>query len=48
MLTARATTRVARAREIVASAIIISFAQGLMAETSAGPKAVAVLKDSAR
>jgi hypothetical protein len=48
MLTARARTRVASAREIEASAIIISFAHGLMAATSVGPNAVAVLNDRAR
>jgi hypothetical protein len=48
MLTARATTSVASAREIEDSAIIISFAHGLMAATSVGPNAVAVLNDRAR
>ena len=42
MLTARATTRMATTREIASSAIIMSFIQGLTAETSVGLKAVAV------
>ena len=44
MLTARATTRIATTREMAASAIIMSFIQGLTAETSVGLKAVAVAK----
>ena len=48
MFTARAMTRVARVKEIRASPIIIIFAHRLIAETSVGPKAVAVLNDSAR
>src|SRR3954447_26716267 len=46
--TARATTRVARTSEMSDSEIIISFAHLLRAETSVGPKAVAVLNDRAR
>jgi len=48
MFTARAITRVARINEISDSEIIVSFAHLRMADTSVGPKAVAVLKDSAR
>ena len=44
MLTARATTRVPTTREMAYSAIIMSFIQGLTAETSVGLKAVAVAK----
>ena len=44
MLTARATTRMATTREMASSAIIMSFIQGLTAETSVGLKAVAVAK----
>lgn len=44
MLTALATTSRATTSEIASSAIIISFIQGLMAETSVGLKAVAVAK----
>ena len=44
MLTARATTRMATASEMAASAIIMSFIQGLTADTSVGLKAVAVAK----
>ena len=44
MLTARATTRIATTREMAASDIIMSFIQGLTAETSVGLKAVAVAK----
>ena len=42
MLTARATTRIATTREMASSAIIMSFIQGLTADTSVGLKAVAV------
>ncbi len=42
MLTARATTRIPTTREIADSAIIMSFAQVLTADTSVGLKAVAV------
>ena len=48
MFTARAMTRVARIKEISDSEIIIIFAHLRMANTSVGPNAVAVLKDSAR
>ena len=48
MFTARATTSVARVSEIRDSAITISFAHRLMADTSVGPNAIAVLNDSAR
>ena len=44
MLTARATTRIATTREMASSAIIMSFIQGLTADTSVGLKAVAVAK----
>ncbi len=44
MLTARATTRIATTSEMASSAIIMSFAHGLTAETSVGLKAVAVAK----
>ena len=42
MLTARATTRIPTTREIADSAIIMSFAQVLTADTSVGLKAAAV------
>jgi hypothetical protein len=45
MLTALATTRIATSREIASSAIIMSLAHGLMAETSAGLNAVAVVNE---
>ena len=45
MLTARATTRIATSNEITSSAIIMSFAQGLMAETSVGLNAMAVVNE---
>jgi hypothetical protein len=44
MLTARATTRMATTREMASSAIIMSFIQGLTADTSVGLNAVAVAK----
>jgi hypothetical protein len=44
MLTARATTRMSTTREMASSAIIMSFIQGLTADTSVGLKAVAVAK----
>ncbi len=44
MLTARATTRIATTKEMASSAIIMSFIQGLTADTSVGLKAVAVAK----
>jgi len=40
MLTALATTRIATSSEIASSAIIMSLAQGLIAETSVGLNAV--------
>jgi hypothetical protein len=43
--TARATTRIPTTSEIASSAIIMTFAHGLIAETSVGLNAVAVLKD---
>jgi len=43
MLTARATTRSATSSEITSSAIIMSFAQDLIAETSVGLNAIAVV-----
>ena len=43
MFTARATTRIPTTTEIVSSAIIMSFAQGFIADTSVGLKAIAVL-----
>jgi hypothetical protein len=48
MLTARETTRMATSREIASSAIIMSLAHGLMAETSVGLNAVAVLNERYR
>ncbi len=45
MLTARATTRMATTSEMASSAIIISLAHGLMADTSVGLKAVAAWKE---
>ena len=45
MLTARETTRIATSSEITSSAIIISLAHGLMAETSVGLNAVAVVNE---
>ena len=44
MLTARATTRMPTTSEIADSAIIMSLAHGLTADTSVGLKAVAVAK----
>ncbi len=44
MLTARATTRIPTTREMADSAINMSFAQGLIADTSVGLNAVAVAK----
>ena len=43
ILTARATTRIPTTSEIVSSAIIMSFAHGLIAETSVGLNAIEVL-----
>ena len=43
MLTARATTRSATSSEITSSAIIMSLAQDLIAETSVGLNAIAVV-----
>ena len=48
MLTALATTMVSRAREIKASAIIITLAHRMIAATSFGPNAVAVLNYRSR
>lgn len=48
MLTARAITSSATTSEIASSAIIRSLAQGLIAETSVGLKAVAVENDKCR
>lgn len=48
MFTARATTSIPTTREIDSSAIIMSFAHGLMAETSVGLNAIEVLKDRCR
>ena len=48
MLTARDTTSMATIREIAASAIIISLAQVLIAETSVGLNAMAVMNDRCR
>ena len=45
MLTARATTRIPTTREMADSAINMSFAQGLIADTSVGLNAVAVAKE---
>ena len=45
MLTALETTRIATSSEITSSAIIMSLAQGLMAETSVGLNAVAVVNE---
>jgi hypothetical protein len=45
MLTARETTRTATSSEIASSVIIMSFAQGLIAETSVGLNAVAVVNE---
>ena len=45
MLTALATTRIATSSEIASSAIIMSLAQGLIAETSVGLNAAAVVND---
>ena len=48
MFTARETTSTATTSEIAASDIIMSFAQDLIAETSVGLKAVAVVNDRCR
>jgi hypothetical protein len=48
MFTARATTSSATTSEIVSSPIIMSFAQGLIAETSVGLNAVAVVNERCR
>ena len=48
IFTARATTRIPTATEIICSAIIMSFAQGLTAETSAGLNASAVFTERCR
>ena len=48
MLTARATTRSATSSEITSSAIIMSLAQDLIAETSVGLNAIAVVNDRYR
>ena len=45
MLTALETTRIATSSEIASSAIIMSLAQGLIAETSVGLNAMAVMND---
>ena len=45
MLTTLETTRIATSSEITASAIIMSLAQGLMAETSVGLNAMAVVNE---
>ena len=45
MLTALETTRIATSSEIASSVIIMSFAQGLIAETSVGLNAVAVVNE---
>jgi len=45
MLTALETTRIATSSEIASSAIIMSLAHGLIAETSVGLNAVAVVND---
>lgn len=45
ILTARATTRTPTTTEMASSAIIMSFAHGLTAETSVGLNASAVLKE---
>ena len=45
MFTALETTRIATTSEIASSAIIMSFAQGLIAETSVGLNAVAVANE---
>jgi hypothetical protein len=45
MFTARETTRIATTSEMASSAIIMSFAQGLIAETSVGLNAVAVVNE---
>ena len=45
MLTARATTRIPTTREMADSAIIMSLAQTLTADTSVGLKAAAVAKE---
>jgi hypothetical protein len=45
MLTALATTRIATSSEIASSAIIMSLAQGLIAETSVGLNAAAFVND---
>jgi len=42
MFTALATTRIPTVTEIISSAIIMSFAHGLTAETSVGLNAIAV------
>ena len=48
MFTARATTRIPTTTEIASSAIIMSFAHGLIAETSVGLNAIAALKERCR
>ena len=48
MLTALETTRIATSSEITASVIIMSLAQGLMAETSVGLNAIAVVNERLR
>jgi hypothetical protein len=48
MFTARETTSTATTSEIASSAIIMSFAHGLIAETSVGLNAVAVVNDRCR
>lgn len=48
MLTARATTNIAINSEMVSSSIIMSLAQGLMADTSVGLNAVAVVNERCR
>jgi len=48
IFTARATTRIPTATEIIASAIIVSFAHGLIAETSVGLNAIAVFTERCR
>jgi len=48
IFTALATTRIPTATEIISSAIIVSFAHGLIAETSVGLNAIAVFTERCR
>jgi hypothetical protein len=48
IFTALATTRIPTATEIISSAIIMSFAHGLIAETSVGLNAIAVFTERCR